>query len=938
MEYTRGSEWRRWDFHLHTPDTKKNDQFQANGKGKWELFYENIANYIGDKTNPQKTIAAVGITDYFSVENYRKVKSDGILARHIDFIFPNIELRCLPLKDGVKMNVHLLINPSFIDKVDTIILSNLKYCSMDTEYCARKDDLIRFGKDLDASLDDEMAYKKGVENFNINFDDLIKILKNHPECKDNVLILMPNRSTDGASAVGNPTSPSVDLCDLCEYRRELYRTSDIILSANPSDINFFLGKRDKKPEKIMPCVWGCDAHTNEAIFEPLNSEKQPTKRYCWIKADPTWEGLKQVLFEPEERVRIQELCPADRIDNYRIIDQIVIEDDTVPHRFSNDAIPINENLTCIIGLKSTGKSILLQNIAQAIDPTEVTTRFNTVYAGKRIPFEFPIKVYWKDGTVSSKDSKDDKKIVYIAQSYLNKLMDDCAEKTEIDSIIEGIITQNEDFCILKKSFDAELIDIQKQIESKILDLIYKQRELIGQVAVIKDIGNRESIEKNIELLREKKESIAKSLNLSAEDIAKYDNAINKKQELEENLIVLQTDRNTIENSQFSVYVCGETKIVDAEITNMYNNALSLIESEASKRWNEKKQSIVKKIDEKLSTINNELKSTIDVIEALKPMMDSNEEIKRIENNLRAEETNLRKINAEFETLTNIQKSINSIIENILSLSTSRENKYDLFAEQFKTIHFKDTNENFKIIAIKRRRRVYFRDTITKIFTQNALKTIHNGVFRNFDDPSFILENEYDEACKKDYINAILENDTQKVLLSKYEKDRALQELFGDFDNIIYTVEMDGDLIESMSPGKKALVLLKLLISHDESKCPILLDQPEDDLDNLSIVSDLVAFIKERKRDRQIVLVTHNANLVLGCDAEEVIVANQQIDNNSLTHNKSFRFEYRSGSIENITTTDSDTFLGSRDIQQHICNILEGGKEAFIARKNKYTNL
>uniref|UniRef100_UPI0040289B70 hypothetical protein n=1 Tax=Candidatus Fimenecus sp. TaxID=3022888 RepID=UPI0040289B70 len=98
MEYTRGSEWRRWDFHLHTPDTKKNDQFQANGKGKWELFYENIANYIGDKTNPQKTIAAVGITDYFSVENYRKVKSDGILARYIDFIFPNIELRCLPPK------------------------------------------------------------------------------------------------------------------------------------------------------------------------------------------------------------------------------------------------------------------------------------------------------------------------------------------------------------------------------------------------------------------------------------------------------------------------------------------------------------------------------------------------------------------------------------------------------------------------------------------------------------------------------------------------------------------------------------------------------------------------------------------------------------------------------------------------------------------------
>lgn len=50
MEYTRGSEWRRWDFHLHTPDTKKNDQFQANGKGKWELFYENIAGSIENIT------------------------------------------------------------------------------------------------------------------------------------------------------------------------------------------------------------------------------------------------------------------------------------------------------------------------------------------------------------------------------------------------------------------------------------------------------------------------------------------------------------------------------------------------------------------------------------------------------------------------------------------------------------------------------------------------------------------------------------------------------------------------------------------------------------------------------------------------------------------------------------------------------------------------
>lgn len=355
-------------------------------------------------------------------------------------------------------------------------------------------------------------------------------------------------------------------------------------------------------------------------------------------------------------------------------------------------------------------------------------------------------------------------------------------------------------------------------------------------------------------------------------------------------------------------------------------------------WREKKSILLQQIDQRVTTLKNNLHECTLIIESLQPMIDDNAEVKKIEANLRLEESNLEKICKENEKLLNIEKEMNSIIVTILSLTTARESEYDEFAEHFKTITFKDTNENFKIIAIKRRRRTIFNDTISKVFTQSALKSIHNGVFRNITDDNFILEAEFDEACKESFIKVILSNDTQKVLLSKYDKEHALQELLSDFDNIIYTVEMDGDLIENMSPGKKALVLLKLLISHDESKCPILLDQPEDDLDNLSIVSELVSFIRTRKQDRQIILVTHNANLVLGCDAEEVIVANQQIAGNSLTKNESFRFEYRSGSIENITITNPETFLGTKGIQNHICNILEGGKEAFIARKNKYTNL
>ncbi len=938
MDYLRGSEWRRWDFHLHTPFTKKNDLYSGNGDEKWAQFYADVKSYIGDGSNPQRRIAAVGITDYFSIENYKKIKADGILDKYIDFIFPNIELRCLPLKDGVMMNVHLLINPSFVDKVDTVVLSNLKYKFSTGEYCARKEDLIRYGKDLDSTLDDYHAYIKGVDNFHINFDDITSLFSNHPECQENILVLLPNRSTDGASAVANPNSPSQDLIDLFEYRKDLYRVTNLILSATPSDIAYFSGLKENKPERLIPCVWGCDAHKNTAIFEPLDNEQKSTKRYCWIKADPSWEGLKQTLFEPTERVKIQEFCPADRIDTYRIIDKIVIEDDNIPHRFSNEAIKINENLTCIIGLKSTGKSVLLQNIAYAIDAVEVDSRLNAVYQNKKRVWLFPVKVYWKDGTISYKGSVDDKKIVYIPQSYLNKLMDDNSEKTEIDSIIENIISQNKEFRQLQKTFDTKLIEVKKQIDAQILELVYKKKEFEAQNAAIKDLGKKESLANNIIALKDKKETLVKALNISKDDIEKYDAAVNNKRCLEQEIACLTADRQSIDLDSPIVVKTSFDGILDSQIKEAIDAIISEITNQSNMLWAERKALLLSQIDQRLVSLKSNLSECIAIIDSLQPMIDDNAEVKKIEANLRLEESNLERICKENEKLSNIEEEMNRIISTILSLTTARECDYDEFTEHFKSIVFKDTNENFKIIAIKRRRRTLFNETISKVFTQSALKSIHNGVFKDINSDNFILESEFDEACKESFIKAILSNDTQKVLLSKYDKEHALQELLSDFDNIIYTVEMDGDLIESMSPGKKALVLLKLLISHDESKCPILLDQPEDDLDNLSIVSELVSFIKARKLDRQIILVTHNANLVLGCDAEEVIVANQQIEGNPLTKNKEFRFEYRSGSIENISIRNTETFLGSKGIQSHICNILEGGKEAFIARRNKYTNL
>ena len=109
----------------------------------------------------------------------------------------------------------------------------------------------------------------------------------------------------------------------------------------------------------------------------------------------------------------------------------------------------------------------------------------------------------------------------------------------------------------------------------------------------------------------------------------------------------------------------------------------------------------------------------------------------------------------------------------------------------------------------------------------------------------------------------------------------------------------------------------------------------DNLDNRTIYSQLNDFVRLRKADRQIIMVTHNANLVVGTDAECVIVSNQSGQRSGI-ENSEFRFEYYTGSLEcSFTSQDDSGRLHTRGIREHVCEILEGGIQAFKERERKY---
>ena len=150
-----------------------------------------------------------------------------------------------------------------------------------------------------------------------------------------------------------------------------------------------------------------------------------------------------------------------------------------------------------------------------------------------------------------------------------------------------------------------------------------------------------------------------------------------------------------------------------------------------------------------------------------------------------------------------------------------------------------------------------------------------------------------------------ENDILKVFTDPSIRNKYM--------HVFAEITVDGKLLDELSAGQKGTVYLCLKLATQLFSGPIIFDQPEDDLDNEFITNELISLFKEIKKFRQVIIVSHNANLVVNADSEQVIIADNQGE----------YLSYTSGSLENET------------INQQICKILEGGERAFEKRRDKY---
>ena len=350
---SRGSEWRRWEPHIHAPGTVMNNQFK--GPAAWD-------NYLSALEAATPAIEAIAVTDYYVTETYERVlkyKRAGRLPS-VSLIFPNVELRLdVATAKGGFVNLHLFVSPEDSDHVAQLqrLLSRLHFTVQQDRFDCTSAELIRLGKKADPTIvDDLAALAYGANQYKVNFRELREVFAESGWAQTNILIAVAGGANDGTSGVRDAADQTL--------RREIESFAHVIFASSQAQREFWLGERDLSSEDIRtrygslkPCLHGSDAHKLDDVAMPFGD------RFSWIKGGLEFDSLRQACIDPRGRAYIgaeppSSATPSQVISEIEVIDSLWMQ---------TPVIPLNAGLVAIIGARGSGKTALADMIAAGCD-------------------------------------------------------------------------------------------------------------------------------------------------------------------------------------------------------------------------------------------------------------------------------------------------------------------------------------------------------------------------------------------------------------------------------------------------------------------------------------------------------------------------------------------------------------------------------------------
>ena len=898
----RGSEWRKWALHIHTPGTAKNDHY-GNSDEVWERYIDALE---------KSDVTVFGITDYFSISNYIKVKEyqkqDRLKGK---FLLPNVEMRIYPVTDKSKLiNIHAIFDP-FLDVADIEreFFRQLQFTYNDASYSCIDNDLAKLGRIIEnnPNLADDVAIKKGIDAFAVSYEALKKVI-DKAFFKGHVIIALSNGSKDGVTGILNQEG------NMQPLRKEITRMSDIILSGNPGDVEYFSGAKTSVEEvvstygSLKPCIIGSDAHSLDkmGVF--------PNDRITWIKADPTFEGLKQILFEPKERVRISDAMPDFKYD-YNIIDHVVLNTAGV----WNQTIPLNQNLNTIIGGRSTGKSTLLASMAAKFQKIKNDENYDFIKG-----LSDNVHVFWRDGLEA-----DNKEIEYFTQNEIANII----SRRDSDKLFLEILTSLPNMREAYEKFKADEAAKFASIQAKVSLFFEKRRQYNEKNAYVKTLGDKEGIKREIEKFAKERDTIQRNLTDKKELLERFQIAAKELADLRTKEVVMRQDLeilNLLSSSNLlsinpSVSWLGLTEDISQKVSEEIQKVLA----QSNSHLQDFVKDLISKEDNAFKALAREIneKQNASDYQEGKKIFDENKNLSHVMEQISNLSKQILLINKESQILEELSKECKTIASDLLNEHLSYLDMMNSIASVLRIQH-----DNITLSAgyeLKKDLEEKLNECISlRSASMNAL--IVNVIFQYQKKTKDSIK-----ECLKDLLNKALKGEI--TFKNGYDVQSFISMILsGNWFSLLYSVDYEGDNLSDMSPGKRSFVVLKLLLDFSDKKCPILIDQPEDNLDNRAIYNELVKYVREKKKERQIILVTHNPNIVVGADSEEVIVANQNGKN--APNDRGIKFQYVHGSLENTSariTDGNEPILYRCGIREHVCDILEGGENAFRDRENKY---
>jgi AAA domain len=970
--FPRGSEWRKWDYHVHTPAS-----WHYGDRGP--DIYQRIATAIDTSE-----CAAFGINDYLTIDGYLTLCK---MVKKV--VFPVVEFRMTEILvdknvTGPHFNFHLLFtnDTKYLGQIQAF-LSALHFQDYHgTTKNLTPPEIVDFGRQV---LPDETDMGKlriaALEKIVMPFSGVLDVLKKKG-LRDQCLIIIPYDEYGGIDGI----DPKADGL----LKSGLIRDADMIGSSSPKMRQYLLGQSDKYTAdqfrlwfgKAKPIIKGSDAHKPEHIGH-LPAKADGLELHCWVKADLTFDGLKQTTYEPEARIFIGS-TPPDQKDKSKVIDSLAIR--SASGWFEDETVKLNRDLVCIIGGKGSGKTALVDLIGLAGGDFDKNNAAAFLNKANRELLGAKLLLKWEDGTTETElqvqrplSVPSDRKVRYLSQSFVESL---CSfdRHEQLEREIEDILFQYipatdklgaESFQSLK---DKRTEGIRLHIDSVASKIRMLNEDIFNLGALIESrpqlVRERDQLEKDImELHKQKPQPATEEERKTADELrrlnearAKIADVVNKLRIKQSRLDVLKRKFGILAASIQAFNLDLASALTELGETDLISKLQAVMPSDGSVILSERIGAVAAQaaavagtgealqdgketlasLDQKINVLNQQ--SSIEE-QKRKKLDDFN---RRIAEHVQKRDALSQKVAAIEQTARKeLDAKIGQRKQLFLGFFNALEEKRQALERLYEPLNATAaaTEEGAKV-------QFYARYTFNvKKFATDAGDVFdqRRSVIRGeqaFVDAGQNFWESIEATLPTAEVKAV--EDLLDVLTKRGQETRHVrdqlrsQKTTKDFNNWLYSldyydieygIKYEGTVLDKLSPGKKGVVLLLIYLTIDKDYRPLIIDQPEENLDNRSVYSTLVEYFRGAKIHRQVIIVTHNANLVVNGDAEQVIVANFE---HAPTTQRA-RIRYTSGSMEYAKPFGSgeQNILDRQGIREHVCELLEGGETAFERREEKY---